>query len=50
MGFHPRSVQPVGDPLSGATSGPATGKTFAIAVIGVVQATKKPEYVLSRVI
>ena len=43
MGFHPRSVQHVGGPLNGAVSGPATGKTFAIAVIGVAQVVHIPE-------
>lgn len=43
MGFHPRSVQHVGSLLSGAASGPATGKTFAIAVIGVAQVVHIPE-------
>ena len=43
MGFHPRSVQHVGGPLNGAASGPATGKTFAIAATGVAQVVHIPE-------
>lgn len=43
MGFRPRSAQRVGDPLSGDASGPATGKPFASAVIGVAQVVHIPE-------